>query len=224
MHAFTHHQKGTENVPASEQKTRGIVMNWGWRYDLLVGLITLGREGTYRRGIAEMAHLQPGEAVLDVGCGTGTLALVAKGRVGATGRVCGIDPGPEQIARARRKAARRKLAVDFHVGVIERLAFADHSFDVVLSTLMMHHLPEDLKRLGLAEIARVLKPGGRLLVVDISGHMGSSMLYQQSHGGTQNLPALLQEAGFTQIETGKANLPRISFVSGRISRMEEERS
>ncbi|MBO0780367.1 MAG: class I SAM-dependent methyltransferase, partial [Ktedonobacteraceae bacterium] len=65
----------------------------------------------------ELAQLHAGEAVLDVGCGTGTLALEARTRVGATGRVCGIDPGPKQITRARNKAARRGLSIDFQVGV-----------------------------------------------------------------------------------------------------------
>ena len=73
------------------------------------------------------------------------------------------------IARANRKAVRRDLAIKFQIGVIEQLSFPDQSFDVVLSTFMMHHLPDDLKRRGLAEIARVLKPGGRLLVLDMKG-------------------------------------------------------
>src|SRR5262249_56703632 len=87
-------------------------------------------------------------------------------RVGATGRVVGVDPGPRQIARARAKAARGSVPVDFQLGVIEQLAFPDATFDVALSTLMLHHLPEDLKRRGIAEIARVLKPGGRLIIAD----------------------------------------------------------
>lgn len=205
-------ESGERTVP----RTHGIVMDWGWRYDLLVGVVTLGRERMYQRRIAEMARLQPGEAVLDVGCGTGSLALVAKESVGTTGRVCGIDPGPRQIARARHKAARRGLSLDFQVGVIEQLSYPDQTFDVVFSTLMMHHLSEELKRQGLLEIARVLKPGGRLLIVDISGHMGSS------HNGTQDLPALLQAAGFSQLETGKAPISRLRFVLGRMAHAPEE--
>ncbi len=104
--------------------------------------------------------------MLDVGCGTGTLALEARERVGITGRVCGIDPSRQMIAYARRKAAGRSLSVDFQLGVVEHLAFPDRSFDVVLCTWMIHHLPTDDKRQGLAEMARVLKPGGRLLLVD----------------------------------------------------------
>lgn len=156
---FAHlHRREPSDAAASE--TRGGVLNWGWFYDLLVWFVIGGREQTLRQMIADLARLQSGETVLDVGYGTGSLTRVARERVGETSRVCGIDPGPQQIARARRQAERAGLSIDFQVGVIEHLAFPDQSFDVVLSSLMMHHLPDDLKRQGLAEIARVLKPGG----------------------------------------------------------------
>src|SRR5204863_5051830 len=119
-----------------------------------------------RRTTVELAGIQPAERVLEVGCGTGDVAIAASERTGTGGAVYAIDPSPEMIAVARDKAARARRAVDFQVGVIEALAFPDASFDVVLSSLMMHHLPNDLKRRGLAEIARVLKPDGRLLIVD----------------------------------------------------------
>lgn len=87
-------------------------MNWGRRYDLLVTVADVLLRGTLRllrlRAI-DLADLQLGEAVLDVGCGTGTLAVLAQERVSPTGRVAGIDPGPRQIARARAKAARHQL-------------------------------------------------------------------------------------------------------------------
>jgi ubiquinone/menaquinone biosynthesis C-methylase UbiE len=141
---------------------------------------------------------------------TGTLALVAKQRVGATGRVAGIDPAPPMIARARRKAARRGLAIDFQVGVIERLPFPDRAFDVVLSSLMMHHLPDALKQQGLREVARVLKPGGRLLVLDAKRPAGPWQ------SGIQDLPVLMRAAGFSRIDTGEARFLGLGFALGRI--------
>ena len=197
---------------------RGFVWNWARRYDLLMGVVTLGKEKVFRQRIADLARLQPGETVLDVGCGTGTLAVVAKKRVGATGRVSGIDPSPQMIARASHKAAQRGLAIDFQAGVIEQLPFPDQSFDVVLSTFMMHHLPDDLKRGGLREIARVLKAGGRLLVLDMNGPAGpwKSRMADQ--------PALMKEAGFSQIETGEARFSRflgLGFALGSIGRAGE---
>jgi ubiquinone/menaquinone biosynthesis C-methylase UbiE len=175
----------------------------------------MGREQTFRRRIADLALLQPGEMVLDVGCGTGSLALEARQRVGETpeggtaGRVSGIDPSWQMIARARRKAERTDLMIDFQVGVIEQLTFPDQSFDVVLSTFMMHHLPDDLKRQGLAEIARVLKPGGRLLILDFRGRAGPW------HSSIQDQPALMKDAGFSAIETGKARFPGLGFALGQ---------
>lgn len=203
------HRGGGQKSGEAPQ-TKGMVLNWARRYDLLVSLITIGRERAMRKRTADLAQLRPGESVLDVGCGTGTLALVAKRRVGEAGRVAGIDPAPQMIARAGRKAARQGLSLDLQVGVIERLPFPDQSFDVVLSTLMMHHLPDDLKRQGLREIARVLKPGGRLLVVDAKRHSGAG------HTAIEDQPALMREAGFSRIEMGEAGFLGLGFALGRI--------
>jgi len=164
MQSFAHHHH-KEAGEAQAGETAGLVMNWGWRYDLLVWffdtVLLRGKLQGLRQRTIDLAQLQPGEAVLDVGCGTGTLALQAYALVGAAGRVCGIDPGPRQIDRARAKAARRSFPIDLQVGVIEQLAFPDQSFDVVLSTLMMHHLPEDLKR----QVDEYIKQGAQGAVV-----------------------------------------------------------
>lgn len=199
---------GRSQDQAAAPTTRGIVPPFSaWIYDLLVRwLVMRGSELAFRQWIIDLARLQVGETVLDVGCGTGTLALVAKERVGATGRVAGIDPAAPLLAGARRKAARRGLPIDFQLGGIEQIAFPDQSFDVVLSTFMTHHLPDDVKRQGLMEVARVLKPGGRLLVVDFKrpeqyqiepGRFGAGEI------GIQDLPALMKETSFSQIETGE---------------------
>ena len=116
------------------------------------------------------------------------------------------------IARARRKAERANLSIDFQVGVIEHLSFPDQSFDVVLSTFMMHHLPDDLKRQGLCEVVCVLKPEGRLLVVDMKGHTGPWK------SCIQNQPPLMKEAGFSQVEMGETRFlgfPGFGFVRAR---------
>ncbi len=206
---------------AKAYETRGYVWNWARRYDLLIGFVTFGREQAFRQRIADLARLQPGERVLDVGCGTGSLAMVALQRVGETGGVSGIDPSVQMIACASYKATRRGLSLDFQVGAIEQLTFPDQSFDVVLSSFMMHHLPDDLKRQGLAEIVRVLKPGGRLLVLDMKGHVGP---WKSS---IQDQPALMKEAGFAQVEMGKTRylvFPELDFALGRKSPTGEGRA
>ena len=218
MHSFAHHHEETSK--AQQGPTRGWVMNWGWRYDLMVWFMDLLLRGKLRKmriQTVDLARLQPGEAVLDVGCGTGLLAMEAYKRVGATGRVCGIDPGPKQIASARSKARRANVPIDFRVGVIEHLPFPNQSFDVVFSILMMHHLPDDLKRQGLAEIVRVLKPEGRLVIVDFKrgeGQHGSSEHLGAGSLGLQDLPTLITEVGFSQVESGEIAFPRVMGLEG----------
>src|SRR5512143_567900 len=198
MHGLLRHLlSGDQHTPGGEPhshaeatpQTTGMVLNWGRRYDWVVQIMALGQAGRLRRKTVEFAQIAPGERVLDVGCGTGDLTLRAAERAGSAGQVCGIDPGPEMIETARRKAARAHVEVDFRVGVIERLPFPDGSFDVVLSSLMMHHLPADLKPIGLAEIRRVLTPGGRLVIVDMKNQLEAGQIV-----------TLVKAAGFARAE------------------------
>lgn len=153
-------------APEAAPETRGAVMNrLAPFYDLGCRLIGLGP--AFRAQTLTLAALREGERVLDVGCGTGVLTRLAAQAVGSTGEVMGLDPSPRMIAVARRKAARAGSRAEFRLGVVERLPFADNRFDAVLSSLMLHHLPPDVKRAGLREVYRVLKPGRRLLAVDL---------------------------------------------------------
>ena len=217
MHSFARHRHG----PASKASTKGLVLNQGWRYDFMEWYHDTfsfrGKLRELRQRTVNLARLQYGDAVLDVGCGTGTLALEVARRVGQSGRVAGIDPGAEQIARARAKVARRHLPVEFQIGVIEQLPFPDATFDVVLSTLMMHHLPAPLKRQGLAEIARVLKPGGRLVIADFTRKQereGRAARFHAGGSSVQDLVALVSDAGFEDLETEEMQPSRFSAFPG----------
>ena len=198
---------------------RGVV-NWAKRYDLLIAILTLGREGALREKMLNLGKVAPGESVLDVGCGTGTLAIAAKRRVGAAGSVRGIDASPEMIARAQQKATRAKLEVAFETARAETLPFSDGQFDVVLSTVMLHHLRRAAREQCVREIRRVLKPGGRLLVVDFgvrgSGHRGP-LAHFHKHGRVtlDNLVSLVADAGLDVTDSGHTGVGSLLFVVGR---------
>jgi SAM-dependent methyltransferase len=99
--------------PDTAPATLGRVLHWAAGYDLLVWLLTRRSDRAFREQLASFAHLSAGESVLDIGCGTGTLAIVAKRQVGVTGKVFGIDASPAMIARATAKAAKAGIDVCF---------------------------------------------------------------------------------------------------------------
>jgi ubiquinone/menaquinone biosynthesis C-methylase UbiE len=146
-------------------ETRGILIDWlAPVYDPMCTIVGAGM--AMRRRTVALAGLRSGDRVLDVGCGTGVLTRLAAETVGPQGAVIGIDPGPAMIGIARLERARSHSRARFEPGVIESLDFADGSFDAVLCSFVLHHLPAELKRAGLREVRRVLKPGGRFLLVD----------------------------------------------------------
>jgi ubiquinone/menaquinone biosynthesis C-methylase UbiE len=124
------------------------------------------RDGAIKHRVLARAAIASGEDVLDVGCGTGTLALGAA-RAAPNVRVTGLDADASILARAEKKAAAAGLDIGFDQGRSTALPYPDASFDLVLSTLFFHHLPDDAKRQSAAELVRVLRPGGRLVVGDL---------------------------------------------------------
>lgn len=219
---MTHfHSPAHSHTHESTPQTTGATIHWAARYDAIVNLMTLGQEGDIRKRTVALARLQPGETVLDVGCGTGSLTRQAKQQVGPTGRVTGIDASPEMIDSARQKAAKARLDIDFRLAPIEHLPFPDASFDVVLSSFMIHHLPGDLKRQGLQEVRRVLKPAGRLLIAEFvtnpNPRWWQSLLPMHLQMGLppEMLPNLLQQTGFTDIQTGEIKFGTIGYILAR---------
>jgi ubiquinone/menaquinone biosynthesis C-methylase UbiE len=215
---------GIHESPVMETKdrhsapgTKGRVLHWAAGYDLLAWLLLLGRERAFRERLVRLARLEPGQSVLDIGCGTGTLAIAAKRRLGSSGTVQGIDASAEMIARARKKAGKAGVDVTFTNGVVEALPFPDADFDTVLSTLMLHHLPRAARQQCAREMRRVLKPGGRVLAVDFGGatrNRKSFVEHFHRHGRVDlhDIVKLLSDAGLQIVESGAVGVRHLNFV------------
>jgi ubiquinone/menaquinone biosynthesis C-methylase UbiE len=154
--------------------------------------------------LIEQAQLSAGQHVLDLGCGTGALSLLAK-RAQPGIEMVGLDPDAKALARARRKAERGGLALTFEQGFGDSLPYAGASFDRVLSSFMFHHLDSAQKPAVLREVRRVLRPGGSLNLVDFggAGHGLGAFLARLVHreeslrANTDDaLTTLMREAGF----------------------------
>jgi len=125
------------------------------------------KDTRYKALLIAQADIQPGHHVLDLGCGTGTLAIMAKqAQPGA--EVTGLDADPDMLKVATYKSALLNTPVQFDVGFTDKLRYPDESFDRVLSSIMIHHLKTPDKWQTAREVYRVLKPGGQLHIIDLA--------------------------------------------------------
>lgn len=132
-------------------------------YDLIQRWVV--RDTRFKSRLIEQAGIQAGHRVLDLGCGTGTLAIMVK-RAQPDAEVVGLDADPQMLKVASAKASREAPTIKFDQGMAFSLPYPDASFDRVLSSLMIHHLKTPDKEKTAREIYRILKPGGRLHVID----------------------------------------------------------
>jgi ubiquinone/menaquinone biosynthesis C-methylase UbiE len=153
-----------------------------FRLNALVTSIAFGgrRRRVYRR-VVELSGTGPGDRVLDVGCSSGYLVRLLAAVAGPSGSVTGLDPSDAAIAYARRRAP---VGASFTAGVAQDLsAFPDGTFDVVTSTLALHHVPARRRQDAFREMYRVTRPGGRLLVADFDPSRRAPRL----HGGAARM-------------------------------------
>jgi ubiquinone/menaquinone biosynthesis C-methylase UbiE len=195
-------------------------------YDKYMKRITLGREDALRRMTVNLSQVKEGDCVLEVGCATGSLTLAAKRQAGPTGKVFAIDIIPGMIEVSRKKAAQANLDVTFQEASVEAIPFPDQHFDVVICSFMIFHMSEKVRRKGITEIYRVLKPEGKLLVLDLSLPPGriSRMILRLLLGfmlkhDLKELQPMLESAGYSKVEISRAKyrvfgLPLLSYLLG----------
>jgi SAM-dependent methyltransferase len=189
-------------------------------YDALLFALTRGKEDAYRRTIIDIAGIGSGSHVLDIGCGTGTQAVIMAARVQPGGSVTGLDVNPNMVAAARRKTRRATGSITIVEGDCTAVPFADGRFDVVTVTTVLHMLSEADQAICLAEAKRVLKPDGRLLLIDYAGDTGSRRHLSARHGphGKFDLHRLRDSVaalGMHEIETGELGWLSLSYIAAR---------
>ena len=217
----SHQNKDDEDIIIKSQMERMVNS-----YDLYMKRITLGREDALRTMTVNLAQVKPGNCVLEIGCATGTLSLAAKRQAGPTGSVFGIDIIPGMIEVSQKKAIKAKLDVTFQLGNIEDIPFPNAHFDVVMCSFMIFHMSEKVRHKGVEEIYRVLKPQGRLMVLDLAlpSRPVSRMIIKLLLGfvikhDLKELQPVMESSGFSEIEISQAKyrilgLPVLSFVLG----------
>jgi len=177
-------------------------------YDPLVSFLGFDRA---RQELISEANIAPGQHILDIGCGTGTLATLLKRRYAGV-EVAGLDPDPKALRRARSKVRRAAVSVQFDQGFADKLPYKEESFDRVLSSFMFHHLEGQDREKTLQEVWRVLKPNGSFHLLDfVSDHGSHGFLHRLVHSHAElkantdeRILQLMTVAGFTKAEKVRA--------------------
>ena len=210
----------THDAPPVSGSGHAMHRGHGPAHDLLAWAFFAGRRASIYRRLSTLSGVGVGDRVLDIGCGDGYFSRRMADRVGPTGTVAGIDPSPEAIERARHLT--RRIVCEFAEGVAEDLQAPDGAFDVVVSSLAIHHLAEASRPVAFAQMWRLLRPGGRVLIAEFrppSTRFGRLLTRpfastNMQHDPIDQLPAMLTAAGFEDLDTGDLR-PWIHFVRAR---------
>ena len=177
-------------------------------YDPLVSFLGFDRA---RQELISQANIKEGQHILDIGCGTGTLAVLLKRRYAGV-EVVGLDPDPKALRRAKSKVRRARISVQFDQGFADELPYKEESFDRVLSSFMFHHLEGQDREKTSREVWRVLKPAGSFHLLDfVSDHASHGFLHRLVHSHAElkantdeRILQLMNVAGFTNAEKMRA--------------------
>ncbi|MEE2033389.1 class I SAM-dependent methyltransferase [Rhodococcus chondri] len=165
-HNEQHHRTLEHPTEQASTSPPGILITRVRGYNLFNTIFFGGRRRRLDTALATESAAAPGSHVLDIGCGPGRFAGALADRVGLAGLVVGLDPSGPMVDYASAHAGRRSNC-HFRQGAAQSLALPDSSFDVVTATFVMHHIPEGQREAALAQIFRVLRPGGRLMLADM---------------------------------------------------------
>ncbi len=185
------------------------------------------REDAIKSALVAKAAVLPAERVLDLGCGTGTLAMRLK-RSQPRAAIVGLNGDPDVLAIAKRKASSASAEIEWNLGPVDDLPFNNKSFDTAIASLMLHHLTQEAKAPALREVHRILRSGGRFLVADFGppqgtlmrGLAGVSELLEETEDGVEGrLPDMFRSAGLARVREPE----RFRTPLGKIALFESER-
>ena len=218
------HNKHITGTDISHIKDRGrVIDSWANIYDIVNYFVFMifGGGSSLRNEIVGMAKLKEAKSVLDVGCGTGNLALEIAKWLPSDGYVIGIDAGEKMVILAKNKLQDTQIPIQFLRVSAEKISFKDEVFDCVFNVFLLHHLPMELKLAAFKEMYRVLKKGGELVTVDVdkpSTLLGKLIGLSRYHvkeirdNMRASLDLLLTDAGFTNIRIMKKKWGIFSYI------------
>lgn len=194
-------------------------------YDPLTRLLGADR---VRAKLLDAAQVQAGQQVLDLGCGTGAVSLLLAKRE-PQARIVGLDPDANALARAEQKARAAGAAIEFQKGYAGRAPYPAHSFDHVLSSLVIHHLTSEQKQAAFRDVKRLLRPGGAFHLLDFGPPKNAiervltAILHHDARVQDNlrgRLPEWLREAGFAdvrEVESHRTWIGRVALYSARVA-------